>query len=268
MEIIYIDSLFFLNLITDYLLCLGAGRVCGLRLRRWRYVAAAALGALYAVAVWLPGLSFLSSPLMKLASGLIMGLVAYGAERRPLRCTAVFFAVSAAFGGTLWAVSLAAGGDGRAWLDLKTLVLSFALCYAALRLLFRCLGKLPEKRRVPVQAQFLGREAAFIALVDTGNSLTDPLTGTRVLVACPQALRPILREYTELFALPAAELLELSGQLPGLRGRLRLVPYTAVGVSGLLPAFRPERLRVDGKPEELLIAVSPQAAGDGFEAIV
>ena len=46
MEVIYIDSLFFLNLGVDYLLCLASARICGLYLRRRRYVLAALLGAL------------------------------------------------------------------------------------------------------------------------------------------------------------------------------------------------------------------------------
>lgn len=270
MEIVYIDQLFLVNLVSDYLLCLAAGRVMGLRLRRRRYFLAALLGALYAVAVYLPGLGFLALPGTKLASGLAMGLIAYGGERRPLRCTAAFFAVSAAFGGALWAVSMASGGGGRAYLDTRVLVLSFALCYGAGSLLFRCVGKLPTRRRVTVRAVFLGRKAEFTALVDTGNGLSDPATGAPVLIASPRALKPLFRENTELFsALSPLELMELSAQLPELRGRLRLVPYTAVGSSGLLPAFRPESLTVDGKADrDRLIAVSAGAVGEGFEAVI
>ena len=45
MKYIYIDSLFFLSLFTDYLLCLITARICRLCLRRRRYLAAALLGA-------------------------------------------------------------------------------------------------------------------------------------------------------------------------------------------------------------------------------
>ena len=58
MKYIYIDSLFVLSIFTDYLLCLAAGRFCGLYLRRWRYLLAALFGAVYSVCVFLPGLSF------------------------------------------------------------------------------------------------------------------------------------------------------------------------------------------------------------------
>ena len=109
MEIIYIDSLFFINLLTDYLLCLSTGRICGLILKRRRYFLAALSGACYSVMIFLPGLHFLGSPLMKLCAGLLICAISYGGERHGVRCTGVFFAVSAAFGGALWALGLSGG---------------------------------------------------------------------------------------------------------------------------------------------------------------
>lgn len=270
MEVIYIDALFFLNLLVDYLLCLSTGRVCGLCLRRKRYLAAALLGALYAAAVYLPGLHFLSLPPLRLAAGLGMGLIAFGAERQPLRCAAVLLAVAAAFGGALWAISLAAGGSGGfVPLSSRILLLAFALCYGALRLLFHFRARKEERRLVYVTVGFLGRETRFTALADTGNSLLDPLSGARVLVACPHALRPLLREHTDLFSsLPPVELLELSAQLPELSGRLRLLPYTALSGGGLLPVFHPDSLVIDGAAQnDTLIGISPLAAGEDFEGL-
>ena len=82
MKYIYIDSLFFLSLFTDYLLCLITARICRLCLRRWRYLAAALLGAVYSVSVFLPGLGFMASRWMELVSAALMGLIAFGGERR------------------------------------------------------------------------------------------------------------------------------------------------------------------------------------------
>ena len=44
MNIIYADTLFALSVFTDYLLLVVTARFCSLRLRRWRYLAAAVLG--------------------------------------------------------------------------------------------------------------------------------------------------------------------------------------------------------------------------------
>ncbi len=272
MRVIYLDSLFLLNGLADYLLCLSAGRLCGLRLRRGRYLAAALLGAAYAVAVYLPGLGFLSLPAGRLGAGVCIGLLAFGKERQPLRCTGVLLLVGAAFGGALWAVSLA-GGDGTGGfvpLSLPLLMMSFGLCYALLSLLLRARSLLTERQRVSVRLRFLGREAVFLALRDTGNALSDPLTGRHVLVASPHALRPLFRENAPLFEeLPPVELLEALGQLPEFSGRFRLLSCSHLGGESLLPVFRPESLLLDGQPsEDLLVAVSPHAAGDGFEALL
>lgn len=261
MEIIYIDLHFLINLLADYLLCLTAGRFCGLVLRRRRYFFAALAGAVYSVCVLLPGFEFLASPLFKLLFAVLMGLIAFGAEEKPLRCTLAFLGISAAFGGAVWAVSMA-GGTPLLPLPLRTLVLSFALCYAALSLFFRASGKLPEKKRLSVKLSFLGVESEFYALADTGNSLTDPVSGNAVMLISPHVLRAVLPE------LSAVELLQYADGQGELKGRFRLISYSAVGGSGLLAAFRPDYLSIDGEERcDVLVAICKEARGEGFLAI-
>jgi len=267
MEIIYIDQHFLINLFTDYLLCLASARVCGIRLKRLRYLSAAFIGAAYSVLIIALDAPLLSGPAGKLACALLMSCTAFGSEERPLRCAGVFLGVSAAFGGAVWAVSLA--GTDSSGLSVKNLFLSFALCYCVISLFFRCRAKLPDRKTVGIRAEFLGRSAQFTGLLDTGNSLSDPISGSPVMIASPHALRDIFMDDTALLSLDATELIELSRQLPQLSGRFRLVSYSAVGSKGLLAAFRPEQLYINGqKNTEYIIAVSPAAAGDGFDAIV
>lgn len=274
MEVIYADSLFFLNLCIDYLLCLVSARVCGLCLKRLRYFLSALIGACYSVAVFLPGCAFLSSPLSKLAAALLMGLAAFGGEAKALRCCAVFLSVSAAFGGAVWAISMAGGGyfSDRAYIPVssRVLVLSFALCYGGISLLFNRRAKLADKQRVQVRLVFTGKESRFMALLDTGNSLSDPVSGKAVMVAGLHALRPVLGGAAEIFSsADPVSAMELISRLPEYSGKFRLIPYSAVGVSGMLPVFSPELLFIDGREEkELLVAVSPSAVGDGFEAVI
>lgn len=265
MEVIYIDSLFFLNLAIDYILLLTAAQVCGVRLRRWRYLAAAFIGAAYAVLIYLPRLGFLASPIMKLAAAWLMCLIAFGTERRMWRCTVIFLAVSAAFGGFIWALSLA--GLHPAF-DLRTLLLSFALCYLLLRLVFRGKLKLADTPRAEVGLTLCGQTVKFLALVDTGNSLSDPISGGAVIVVCPHAILPLFRGHEQLLELDAVEFISAASALPEFKGRLRLIPYSSVGGCGMLAAFRPERLTVDGREREALAALSPNACGDGYEGII
>lgn len=151
MDVIYLDRLFGLNLLLDYCLVLASARVCGVVLRRARYLLAALTGALYAALMVLPGCSWLGSGAMKLALGAAMALIAFGGEAHWARCAVVFFAVSAAFGGAVYAASMLAGvspGSGAlVTVSGRVLVLSFAVCYAAVSTVFRAAGQRPPRAK-------------------------------------------------------------------------------------------------------------------------
>lgn len=265
METIYIDSLFILNLVIDYLLCLVSGRICGVILRRWQYLAAAFIGALYAVAMYLPGLEILESPGMKLCLWLAMALCAFGKEERLLRCAVVFAAVSAAFGGFIWAIELAGGYPA---FDMRTLILSFTLCYGALRIIFKGRARIAERKHVRIELELSGNKVEFMALVDTGNGLTEPISGKRVMVVSPAAIAGLFPGYEKLLALEPLAFMESAHKEAPLRGRFCLVSYSSLGGEGLLCAFSPDRALAEGKEFEIMAAISERAAGEGFQAII
>lgn len=265
MEIIYIDSYFLLNFIIDYLLCVCTGQVCLVRLRRGRYFLAASLGAVYACAALLPRLGFLSAPVFKLIIAMLMALISFGGERRLMRCAVTFIAVSGAFAGLIWALALAGAYPA---FDMRTMLLSFAICYILLRAVFKGRVKLMEKERAEITLRLGAREARFMALIDTGNQLTDPVSGAPVMIICPHAAAPLFGAHAELAALDAVSLVQLSSDIPELKGRMRLIPYAFIGGRGMLAAIHPDAALVDGAPRELLAAISADAAGDGYEGII
>ena len=268
MKILYADLYFFWNLLADYLLCLSAGRLRALRLRRGRYLLAALFGALYALALLFPIPRVLSAPAARLGAGLLMGLIAFGGEERPLPCVLTLLAVSAAFGGALYALSELGGGMAR--LSFRLLLASFLVIYALLKLLSRFRSRLRGSPRAEVRLCFLGREVRFSALVDSGNAARDPATGQALLIASPAALGPLFGPLAPLLEeLSPVELLEALSHDVLYAGKLRLVPFRSLSGGGLLPVFRPEGLWVDGKRrEDLLVALSREARGEGFDAII
>lgn len=275
--VIYVDTLFLLNAVIDYLLLLCAARLAGEPLRRLRFALGAALGGLYAVALFLPGLSFLSHPLCRLASAALMLVTAYGGSRRLLRQSMLFLALTCAFGGGVVAIGLM-GGQGLSLgesgvfyspLDLKMVLLSAAACYLALGLVFQRAGKHTalSGELVPA-ALFLGdRRVELTALVDTGNTLTDPATGRAVMVAEGDSLTPLFPGDCRP---DKADLLDPAGGMARLgtgtwQSRFRLLPYRAVGVDrGLLLALRVDRAVLGGRDRgALLVALSPTPVSDG-----
>ena len=267
MRIVWVDVCFAVNFAADYLLCLLAARLCSAPLRRGRYALAALFGALWALAAAIAG-GALRAPAGKLLSAAALCLAAFGGERGFARLCAAFLALSAALGGAVWALSLRAGGAIA--LSPGLLIFSFSLFWALFEVLLRGAAGNREREFLDVELRFLGRSAGFRALADTGNSLRDPVTDEKVMLVSPAALRAVFGEYDALFSLSEpTEILSAAAGLDALRGRLRLVPFSAVNSRGLLVAFRPESLTVGGEPRrDLLVALSPSASGEGHEAIL
>ena len=284
MTVIYVDTLFLLNGMIDYLLLLGAARLAGEPLRRLRFLAGAVLGGLYAVALFLPGLGFLAHPLCRLACALLMLLAAYGGSRRLVRQGVIFLALSCALGGGVLAIGLlggrglALGGKGvyYAPFDLKLVLLSAAGCYVLLTLALRGVGRhtAASGELVPVRLELDGRRAELTALVDTGNTLTDPASGQPVMVAEGEALGGL---YPPDGGLTRGDLLDPAGAVERLgmgrwRGRFRLLPYRAVGVErGLLLVLRVDRAVLAGRdrgPQLVALSPTPVSDGGGYRALV
>lgn len=274
MTVIYVDTLFLLNALVDYLLLLGAARLAGERLRRLRFTMGAVLGGGYAVAIFLPGGAFLQRLPCRLAVLALMSVAAYGGSRRLLRQSLLFLALSCALGGGVLAVSLLggrglplSGGVVYSAMDIKTVLLSAAGCYAAVTLVFRGLARHTASagELAAVRLALDGRSVELTALRDTGNTLTDPVAGIPVLVAEGALLLPLLPPGT----LMAGELADPVACMERLRdgplaGRVRLLPYRAVGVErGLLLALRPDGLWVNGERRDMLAALSPTPVSDG-----
>ncbi len=248
-DTIYVDSLFALNLIADYLLLIVGARVAGAVIRRWRIAIAAVVGAAYAVAAVVPEWGFLTRPLLKIALGVGMCLIAYGSERTLWRCSGMFFAVSALFGGAVWAAGMLAGGYGASALYVpvswRVLVLSFAVCYAAVTLL-----PAPGGAQSAALLCTAGRHPAW----KDGHAARAgrhrqrprrPRVRAPVMVCGPAPLAPLTGAVVP--PADAAGAVEALSRVPGLAGRVLLLPYRAVGTSsGCSPPYGRIRSRWTG----------------------
>ena len=274
MTVVYIDLLFLLNLIANYLLLLAAGRMAGAALIRWRIALGAGLGALYAAFIFLPGLFWLAHWPCKLASGVLMAAVAYGGERHLLRVTVLFFGASAALAGAVLGLELLGSisltlehGVFYTPLDIRLLLLVFVACYFILSLFFRRTGRHGgELTRLKIT--FDTGTADLTALRDTGHTLTDPVDNRPVVVACWQALTGVLPSWAD----PSDPIRSVERCHAAGSRQARLVPYRAVGVEcGMLLALRAQQVTMDGKPlGRLLVALSPTAVDDGggYQALI
>lgn len=261
------DLLFTMNLVINYLLLLGSTRVSGTSVPIWRIALAAAIGALYAVGVGLPQASLLRQPGAMAVVLAVMFWLAFGSRVTAVRTIGCYLVLSLALCGAVVGAALLFGrntalarGTFLYPVSFRALVLMAGLAY----LICRCFSgrAAPQPAIERAVLSLAGRQVRLRALVDTGNRLRDPLTGKPVLVAnwdvaaklLPQAAAGILDQAA--FQDPAALLPKLRTLCPQLRAFL--VPYHAVGNSGMLLAVRCDQIQV-GKTATCgaLVAFSP-----------
>lgn len=261
MRVVYLDSLLFFELVSDLMLLWAAGKLCQARRRKLRLLAAAGLGAAYTLLslLWPPA----ASAPGKASALCAMLLAAYGREKGLWRLGLAFLAMCAVYAG---AASAVIWTSGRA--SLRALVFALGISLGVCALPFRFSGRRGGRARLRLVCG--GRSIELTALRDTGNRLREPLSGGPALIAEERTLLPLLEPevQAQLLAtagLPAPERLTVLG--PG----FRLLPYRTLGGNGLLLAFRPEQVYIDGALSPgVWAALSPEPLqpGDGCAALL
>ena len=278
MQTIYVDELCLLNFLVNFLLLLATSRLSGLHIRPGRLALAALLGAAYAVLTLLPAFGWTAGVLVKLAAAFLMCLTAFGGAGRLVRSTLLFLGLSFGFGGAVYALGLWRYGAAElssvllyAPASLRLLLSAGALCLGIFLLVFGQLARHGGLKRdlLSVRLTCGTRSVRLTALLDTGSSLTDPLTGLPVLVAEYETLLPLLpaslhRSFTAAALRSPASLMESLAETE-ISARLRLIPYCAVGTAGgLLLGLRTEQASIgQTSVSGLVAAFSPTPLSDG-----
>lgn len=280
-EEIYADVLFIINFSMDFLSLYIVGRLMHFRMNAGRVIAGASLGALYGVMeLLLDGSTFLKTAIT-LGVLLTMCLIAFGVHsfRTYLASAALTFGVSMLIGGMMTSAFLKLGGqtsyieiDGTLETVYGTLPVWRFVVFALLSALATWgIGKVFRRkssvRSCVLRVTFDGNEREMPALVDSGNLLEEPISGTPVIFLKESAAE----------ALPSYLLFAMKSGAAALDsvnvGKLRMIPSRTVSGNGILLAAVPEKLSLFTgnvwESRRALIAVD-FSDGDygGFEALV
>lgn len=265
--VVYLDVLFAVNALMDGATLLAAAALGGVRAGRLRLLLACALGGGYAVlAAAVPPLAALP---VRVLAGIGLCAAAFGRQTAFARVCALYLVVAASFAGLAAALGAASGRQllfGAGYylaVPLRVLVLAAAAGYAVSGVLLRGDARHGALRREVerVTIRFAGRERAVRLLHDTGNDLTEPVSGKPALVLGRAAACALLGALPETADAAAC----LAALPPEAACRCGLMPYRAVGVDGgLLLFFRPDSVRgADGRALDCVCAVGPADIGSG-----
>lgn len=269
--IMYADIVFLTNWAADSAILMATARIHRQRPSHARVALSAALGAVYAAAMFAADLPMLYTFGAKLAVSALMVTLAfgYGNLTRWTKHMGTFYVVNfAAAGGVIglaymwrvadpWKGAVALADGGALLLEWRLQLGVLAIFFVLSIWLYR--GVAANKRDLDRLASSLVQVRVAVGiesrtcrgLVDTGNRLYEPLTRIPVMIMEADMWRDLLphdwpdRLQSESPDLLIGELDERSDEHFALRDRLRLVPYRGVnGDARLLLAIRPDVVEI------------------------
>lgn len=248
---VYIDVLFAVNFMINILIIEGTGAITCTDTKWYRSLCSALTGALYAVCMFFPSLRIAQSVIMKiLLSGVLVWIAfPFRSGVHFVKMWGSFYLASFIFGGSMFALMSLTGlgsrlgavySNGEVYFNLpwRWVFASAAGTYALVQFFGRV-----RKRRIAREAvtrrltiYINGNKIETDAIIDTGNSLFDPITGVPVIVCEHDTLKGVV---------PEGEAVLEKMRDCGLK--VRLIPFSSIGKEdGIMPAFMPDRVKIDG----------------------
>lgn len=253
----------------DFLALYITAGLMHIAVRPLRLALAAAVGAVYSLAVLLLDSSFSSPPvqfitfLLGLVCAYIMAAISFSAVwKEALKTGITFTAVSVGLGGCITAIGgmlesfsttmgtpplpVSPTASPATFIIIAVISGAVSLLYGKLR------NRSVAKRKLTVSLRAFGSQCELTLLCDSGNLLRDPMSQKPVLVVAASVLCELLPpEILQCAASPLSYT-----RLPKeLAYRLRLIPVNSVTGSCILLGFVPDMLVANGRRLDAVVAV-------------
>lgn len=269
---IYLDIIILENIIINYLILMVTARFSKNRAGNLRLLLGAVLGAIYLVLmILLPEMEVYTTILSKLLLSIAMVAATFSFKKMSefLKTLVLFYASTFIFAGACFAFmffnkegSIVRNGaviTALSFVDAKwsELVLAIGTAFIILRVVWELLQNkfLREKMLVRLCIAFDKKTIDLFALVDTGNSLHDPLTNMPVVVVEYSAIQELLPDdIRNIFeSNPEYDLSLITSTIScsAWFSRFRLIPFTSLGKeNGMLIGFRPDYIEIEKEDEK------------------
>lgn len=270
--VVYADVLIVLNIVVTYFILLATKLIASASAKTYKLVLAALVGGLSSLYIFLPQQHFATEILIKLLFSAVITIIAFGAVplKRYIRSVFSFYAVSFLYAGFMlgfWYVLKPAGmviNNGVVYFSISpiVLILSTAVCYFII-IVARNFYKVSDKNAVheTVKIYNCGKEYEFDCIVDTGNTLSDPMSADKVIILARRASE-------KLFGREAVKGALLFDNTCSKLNRFRVLPYKTASGNSIMPAIGADFAVAQGvKNDNVLIGILSDDLGD-FDGII
>nr|WP_300093649.1 sigma-E processing peptidase SpoIIGA [Sedimentibacter sp.] len=188
----YVEYVFAENFLIDFILLFITGKLLKKTIIFRRLIISSVLGAIYVILTAYIGREFMTYFIVKFSVSVLMVIIAYDSKgiAANLRTIIVFYITSLLMVGIITALYFLDYDK----LTVNAIVCSIFMGYAALHFFFKEIKTKIEKHNYMrnVEIAVNNKSITLRAYIDTGNELTEPMTGKPVIVANLECIKSLI----------------------------------------------------------------------------
>ncbi|NLY67476.1 MAG: sigma-E processing peptidase SpoIIGA [Tissierellia bacterium] len=258
---VYAEYILIENMVINFVILQVTKMIVKAKSNKYRLLISSFIGSLYILIAFLPLFNFMGGFAIKFLVSVLMILIAFNPEKFNtfLKQISAFYLVSFAFAGTIIGIyyilnnnTLSAKISFTNEKELiRYLITGIGLAIILIHYIFKYHKSKIQKERflTNITISLNDKKANLTALIDTGNSLKEPISQEPVIIAeynslkeiLPKSLRKIYVEEDHLDLNKIAKVMEEIGD----DIKLRLIPFKSIGnENGILIGFKPDSISI------------------------
>ncbi|NLM04587.1 MAG: sigma-E processing peptidase SpoIIGA [Clostridiales bacterium] len=271
--IIYAEYVFIENFIMNYIILSLTSKFSKYPIKKSKLILVAAISSLYAFIIFFPSLHFLFSMTMKIACSMLIIILAFTPYKFKdfFKLLGMFYLITLVFGGAGLAIFYFTNFNGIISngifyigdISIKNIFIALGLGYILINYCWIYIHKQFLKEKILMEIKIFLNEMVveITGIVDTGNSLVDPISQYPVIIVEYEAISEILPlEVQKIFnSSDSSNLIQVPLLLNNSNwiSRFRVIPYNSLGKeNGLLLAFKPDYVHIDNENiKNIIIAI-------------
>lgn len=263
---VYGEYLFIENLLMNWLILHLTAYFSKTKVPKYKVWVGATVGAIYAFVVFFPSLTFLYSMVMKIVASILIIVITFIPYqfKHFFKLVGIFYLISFMFGGAAFALfyftvfqGLLSNGVfyiGNVFDEFSPKLLIYAgiIAYILIKYCWEYIQvKISrDKVYIPISIEIENQRSEVNALIDTGNSLHDPLSKYPVIIVEYEAIKDLLpldiqgmfNDCPQDINLDLVSAIIQSSQW---MNRFRMIPFKSLGKdNGMLIGFKPDCVKL------------------------
>ncbi len=258
---IYLDIVFFENVFMNYIIIFATGVVIKNDIKKIRILLGSCIGAVYTIVMYLNIIPIYSNFIMKLILSFAIVYISFKPKtfKKFIKDLIIFYLVSFVFGGCVFALmyflkpqmAQIKNGVFVGAYPLKVALIGGIIAYAIIQISFKIVKMKLTKKDMIYRVEIIinGKTISIKGLLDTGNSLKDPISGFPVIVVEHKSLysvipEKVLNNINKIIGGETDELIEDS-QFNEIISRFRMIPFSSIGKqNGLLLGVKADSVNI------------------------